>query len=169
MGVKHKWVNLTAQDGSATNNPIFFYDVSAAGTAPNPWKATFAAVTAGSSPVVKSSDRQLGVYFQDDWAMNDKLTLNLGVRWDIEWNPSYLNFVTPQFVLNGLNTPDPGCAPGKPYASACAPGQTYGQSLAKGGVNPADYVAMATIDPPTPASSSRAWGSLTISPPIRGT
>ncbi len=140
MGVKHKWVNLTAQDGSATNNPIFFYDVSAAGTAPNPWKATFAAVTAGSSPVVKSSDRQLGVYFQDDWAMNDKLTLNLGVRWDIEWNPSYLNFVTPQFVLNGLNTPDPGCAPGKPYASACAPGQTYGQSLAKGGVNPADYV-----------------------------
>jgi outer membrane receptor protein involved in Fe transport len=140
-GIKHKWVNLTAQDGSATNNPIFFYDVSAAGTAPNPWKATFAAVTAGASPVVTSSDRQLGVYFQDDWATNDKLTLNLGVRWDIEWNPSYLNFVTPQFVLNGLNTPDPGCAAGKPYASACAPGQTYGQSLAKGGVNPGDYVS----------------------------
>ena len=139
MGIKHKWVNLTAQDGSATNNPIFFYDVSAAGTAQNPWKATFAAVTAGSSPVVKSSDRQLGVYFQDDWATNDKLTLNLGVRWDIEWNPSYLNFVTPQFFINQLNTPDPGCAPGKPYASACAPGQTYGQSLAKGGVN--NYVS----------------------------
>src|SRR5258706_11526055 len=27
-------------------------------------------------------------------------SLNLGVRWDIEWNPSYLNFATPQFVLN---------------------------------------------------------------------
>jgi outer membrane receptor protein involved in Fe transport len=138
MGVKHKWVNLTAQDGSATNNPIFFYDVSAAGTASLPWKATFAAVTAGSSPVVKSSDRQLGVYFQDDWATNDKLTLNLGVRWDIEWNPSYLNFVTPQFFINQLNTPDPGCSQ-PAYSSQCAPGQTYGQSLAKGGVN--NYVS----------------------------
>ena len=144
MGIKHKWVNLTAQDGSANNNPIFFYDVSPTGTAPLPWKATFAAVAPGASPVVKSSDRQLGVYLQDDWATNDKLTLNLGVRWDIEWNPSYLNFVTPQFVLNGLNTPDPGCAtqnPPLPYASQCSPGQTYGQSLAKGGVNPADYVS----------------------------
>jgi len=138
-GIKHKWVNLTAQDGSATNNPIFFYDVSAAGTAPNPWKATFAAVTSGASPVVKSSDRQLGVYLQDDWATNDKLTLNLGVRWDIEWNPSYLNFVAPQFFVNQLNTPDPGCSQ-PAYSAQCAPGQTYGQSLAKGGVSPADYV-----------------------------
>ncbi len=147
MGIKHKWVKLTAQDGSATNNPIFFYDVSVAGTASEPWKATFAAVTGGSSPVVTSSDRQLGLYLQDDWNTTDKLTLNLGVRWDIEWNPSYLNFVTPQFFVNDLNTPDPGCqqttppAPPNPYAAQCSAGQTYGQSLAKGGVNPADYVS----------------------------
>jgi len=140
MGIKHKWVKLTAQDGSATNNPIFFYDVSATATANTPWKASFAAVTAGASPVVESSDRQLGVFFQDDWATNDKLTLNLGVRWDIEWNPSYLNFVTPQFFVNMLNTPDPGCSQ-PAYSAQCSPGQTYGQSLAKGGVNPADYVS----------------------------
>jgi len=140
MGIKHKWVKLTAQDGSATNNPIFFYDVSATGTALQPWKALFAAVTPGSSPVVESSDRQLGLYLQDDWVTNDKLTLNLGVRWDIEWNPSYLNFVTPQFFVNDLNTPDPGCQQAA-YSAQCSPGQTYGQSLAKGGVNPADYVS----------------------------
>jgi outer membrane receptor protein involved in Fe transport len=105
-----------------------------------PWKATFAAVAAGASPVVRSTDRQLGVYLQDDWSTTEKLTLNLGVRWDIEWNPSYLNFATPQFILNGLNTPDPGCSQ-PAYSSQCAPGQTYGQSLAKGGVNPADYVS----------------------------
>ena len=140
MGIKHKWVKLTAQDGSATNNPVFSYDTSAAGTATIPWRATFAAVTLGSSPVVESSDRQLGVFFQDDWAANDKLTLNLGVRWDIEWNPSYLNFVTPQFFVNDLNTADPGCQQAA-YSAQCSPGQTYGQSLAKGGVNPADYVS----------------------------
>jgi outer membrane receptor protein involved in Fe transport len=139
MGVKHKWVKLTAQDGSATSSPIFFYDVSATGTAPQPWKAVFAAVTPGSSPVVESSDRQLGLYLQDDWVTNDKWTLNLGVRWDIEWNPSYLNFVTPQFFVNDLNKPDPGCQQAA-YSAQCSPGQTYGQSLAKGGVNPADYV-----------------------------
>ena len=139
MGIKHKWVKLTAQDGSATNSPIFFYDTSATGTATQPWKATFAAVTPGSSPVVESSDRQLGLYLQDDWVTNDKWTLNLGVRWDIEWNPSYLNFVTPQFFVNDLNTPDPGCQQAA-YSAQCSPGQTYGQSLAKGGVNPADYV-----------------------------
>ena len=141
MGIKHKWVKLTAQDGSGTNNPVFYYDVSPTGYATIPYKAVFAAVTPGQSPEVTSSDRQLGVFAQDDWSANEKLTLNLGVRWDIEWNPSYLNFVTPQFFVNMLNAPDPNCAAGKPYAAACAPGQTYGQSLAKGGVSPNDYVS----------------------------
>ena len=140
MGIKHKWVKLTAQDGSGTNNPVFYYDVSPTGYATIPYKAVFAAVTAGQSPEVTSSDRQLGVFIQDDWSANDKLTLNLGVRWDIEWNPSYLNFVTPQFFVNMLNTPDPGCSQ-PAYSAQCSPGQTYGQSLAKGGVNPADYVS----------------------------
>ena len=53
---------------------------------------------------------------QDDWEVNDHLTLNLGIRWDIEWNESYLDFVTPQFLLDSLNT-------------EISPGLTYGQSL----------------------------------------
>ena len=67
---------------------------------------------------------------QDDWDVNGKLLLNLGVRWDYEETPSYLDFVTPADVVAGLNTPDPG-----------APGQTYAQTLALGGVDVNDYIS----------------------------
>ncbi len=118
MGAKLKWVDLTAKDAESGYNPIFNYDVTAAGVAPDPYKATFAIVTPGQSPVAFSKDRQFGVYLQDDWAVNNKLTFNLGVRYDIEWNPSYLDFVTPKGLTDAFNTViDP------------ATGLTYGQSL----------------------------------------
>jgi outer membrane receptor protein involved in Fe transport len=119
-GIKFKYVKLTAQD-SIANAPVFTYDVSATGTAAIPYKVVFGSPVPGFPPLVTSQDKQLGLYLQDDWATNDKLTLNLGVRWDIEWNPSYLDFQTPQIVLNGLNGPTnpPGTL-------------TYGQSLGAG-------------------------------------
>lgn len=117
MGIKHKWVKLTAQD-AANINPQFYYDVSATGTAAIPWKAQYANPVPGFNAVATSTDRQLGLYLQDDWATTDKLTLNLGVRWDVEWNPSYLNYVTPANVVAALNKQ---ISPGGP---------TYAQTLA---------------------------------------
>ncbi|MDF3020129.1 MAG: rane protein [Steroidobacteraceae bacterium] len=114
-GVKYKVVDLTAAD-SIPGNPVFYYDVTAAGVATIPYKAVFALPLAGFNSQVTSEDKQLGVFVQDDWTVNDKLTLNLGIRWDIEKNPSYLDFETPQFFLDMLNT-------------EVAPGLTYGESL----------------------------------------
>jgi outer membrane receptor protein involved in Fe transport len=132
MGVKYKEVKLTSQDtGDASAQ--FFYEVDPNGTASLPYKAFFASPSslAGLTPVITTKDKQFGAYIQDDWAVNDHLTLNLGVRWDIEHNPSYLDFVTPPSIIAAFNKQDPN-APA---------GQTYAQSLAKGGININDYIS----------------------------
>jgi outer membrane receptor protein involved in Fe transport len=102
-GIKYKAVELTAAD-AVQNRPVFSYDVTTAGVGADPWKAVFSLPVEGFSGTVTSDDKQLGIFLQDDWAVNDKLTLNLGARYDLEWNPSYLDFKTPDFLLTALNT-----------------------------------------------------------------
>jgi outer membrane receptor protein involved in Fe transport len=131
-GVKVKRVDLRAQDAENIN-PQFYYDVNPSGTATIPYKAFFTTPVPGLSPVARSKNTQIGLYLQDDWEPTDKLTLNLGVRWDYERTPSYLNYVTPANVVAALNSQDPD-----PSAPA---GQTYAQSLALGGVNVNDYIS----------------------------
>ena len=119
MGAKYKVVDLTAAD-SIPGNPVFYYNVTPAGAAETPWKAVFALPLEGFDSQVTSEDRQLGLFIQDDWTVNEHLTLNLGIRWDIEWNPSYLDFETPQFLIDALNTqvdidPDPDITVMRPY------------------------------------------------------
>lgn len=43
----------------------------------------------------KSDNLQVGLYIQDDWLVTDRLELNLGLRWDYEETPIYLDYVTP--------------------------------------------------------------------------
>ncbi|MGH8190030.1 MAG: TonB-dependent receptor [Rhodanobacteraceae bacterium] len=144
IGVRYAPLTLVSQDsGDATAQA--FYNVCTADAANNnpncapgfvgtfapPYKAFFAVPTVGMSPVVRTKDKQYGAYIQDDWTVNKHLTLNLGVRWDMEHNGSYLNWVTPANIVAAFNTQDPN-APA---------GQTYAQSLALGGVNIDDYIS----------------------------
>ncbi len=118
-GIKYKVVELTAAD-AVQNRPVYSYNVDAGGVSPDPWRAVFSLPVAGFSGTVTSDDKQLGIFLQDDWEVNDKLTLNIGARYDLEWNPSYLDFETPQFLIDALNRPADPMAPGGP---------TYGESL----------------------------------------
>ncbi len=102
LGFKYKKVDLTAQD-AGNQNPQFYYDVTEAGYSTTPYKAFFTNPVPGLSPIAKSSDKQYGGYIEDDWAVNEKLTLNLGVRYDIEDNGGYRNYVTPANVVSALN------------------------------------------------------------------
>lgn len=85
---------------------------------------------------VMLKNNQIGLYFQDDWAVTKQLELNLGVRYDYETNMLNNDYVTPADRVAALFAPDvprQGITP--------APGQTYAESLAKGGINISDYIA----------------------------
>ncbi|MEO6228236.1 MAG: TonB-dependent receptor, partial [Thermomonas sp.] len=140
-GVKYKSVELTQSENSALN-PSFRYSVNDGslavtpftpiGTNQIPYQVNFNAPFAGASPIVTTKSKQFGIYIQDDWDVTDKLQLNIGVRWDYEKIPSYVNNVTPPEVVNALlNGHDP-TAPA---------GLTYAQQLARGGIDIRDYIS----------------------------
>lgn len=95
VGVKAKWIelNTTTQNGV---NPVFTYNVNyAPGGAFNdtiPYRMTFSAPVNGGDPNITSKNFQFGVYAQDDWEIDDRLTLNIGLRWDYERTPAFLNY-----------------------------------------------------------------------------
>jgi len=101
-GIKYKEVKLSTQEINPAN-PQYFFNVDASGAEQDPYKAFFGVPLAGvGDGTAKSKDKQLGLYIQDDWQVNEKLTFNLGVRWDYEKTPSYLNYVTPADVVSAL-------------------------------------------------------------------
>ncbi len=134
MGFDYRDLTLKAAD-AADVNPQFSYSVDPTGTGATPWKAFFTKPVTGLglSPTVVTKDKQYGLYLQDDWQVNDKLLLNLGVRWDYEDDPAYTDFVTPANVIAALNSPY--------NRPAAAPGETYADALAKGGVDVNDYIS----------------------------
>ncbi len=130
MGVKYKEIDLTAQD-AGTGNPRFTVDVTDAGTAPEPYKVFFVVPVAGLNQKAQTTTKQYGLYFQDDWQATDRLTLNLGIRWDYEETPAYLDYRTPANVIAAINSQDPNGPVG----------QTYAESLALGGIDINDYIS----------------------------
>jgi hypothetical protein len=130
-GFKYKEVKLNTQEINPAN-PQFFYNVTESGADSDPYRAIFGVPLAGvGDGTAESKNKQFGAYIQDDWAVNEKLTLNLGVRWDYEKTPSYLDYVTPQNVVDSIYSQDPNGPAG----------QTYAQTLALGGINVADYIS----------------------------
>lgn len=106
VGVKAQWLTLrTIQQ--TPYNPTYFYDVDyptqGGWNDQVPYQLQFGVPVEGlSGGVVKSNDFQLGLYAQDDWDITDRFTANIGIRWDYERNPDYLNYVTPPDVVSAL-------------------------------------------------------------------
>lgn len=62
----------------------------------------FEAVFGFGNPVLDSDNNEFGIYAQDAWTFSDRLTLNLGVRWDYESNMIDSGYVTPANIVAGL-------------------------------------------------------------------
>jgi outer membrane receptor protein involved in Fe transport len=135
-GVKFKAVSLEVESQTPAN-PLFAYDIN--DPTQQPWRVQFGASRIGDLRV-KSDNKQYGFYIQDDWDVTNKLQLNLGLRYDYERTPSYLNYQTPQNVIDALNSQNPNTTPegGHPGAPV---GQTYADALALGGLNVSDYLS----------------------------
>lgn len=100
MGFKLKKVDVFAQEQNPYN-PQFYYDFGQSTTVP--YQAIVGVPLGGvGDGFAESSNTQFGLYVQDDWEVNDHLTLNLGVRWDYEKSPTYTDYETPADVAAAL-------------------------------------------------------------------
>ena len=75
-----------------TGNPVFVFrgDIS--------WDFPATARFGTGDPDLSANNYQFGVFAQDDWAVTDRLTFNLGLRWDYESDMLNNDYVTPADV-----------------------------------------------------------------------
>ncbi|MDH5829963.1 TonB-dependent receptor [Luteimonas sp. M1R5S18] len=99
MGFKYKQVDLNAFQQNPPY-PQYFFDVNE--SLDQPYRIEFTAPSADRAPFVESKNKQFGIYIQDDWEVNDKLTLNLGLRWDYEESPSFEDYAVDPGVVAAL-------------------------------------------------------------------
>lgn len=105
-GLKFKSVELHAKE-QQPYNAQYSYNIGAAPYSWNttPYKVTWGAPLAGIGDGSVAADaKQFGIYLQDDWSATDRLTVNLGVRWDYEESDTFLDYQTPADVIEGLAT-----------------------------------------------------------------
>ena len=98
-GFKFKSVEINAFE-QQPYNAQFFYDINQ--NLAIPYLVQFGSPVGGVDRNITSRNSQFGAYIQDDWEVNDHLLLNLGVRWDYERSPGYLDYVTPAGLVTAL-------------------------------------------------------------------
>jgi hypothetical protein len=85
--------------------PVYRYrsDIPAGAPFSFPFEASFGF----GNPDLSLSNNQFGVYLQDDWTVNSRLTVNVGLRWDYETNGLDNDYVTPALVRTELGNQFP--------------------------------------------------------------
>ena len=87
-------------DRNNFENPEYEYNIDPANglTFAQPFEVNFG----NGNPIFNTGNTEYGIYGQDNWSVNDKLTLNLGLRWDYESHMFDQGYVTPANIVAGL-------------------------------------------------------------------
>ncbi|VVT21410.1 conserved exported hypothetical protein [Sphingomonas sp. EC-HK361] len=99
-GVKYARNELSREEDLQSNGTYYFQ--------PSTYTSFDASTPQGAAisvvPVQPAfaKDNQIGAFIQDDWTVNDHLTVNLGLRWDYEDNAKNEKFVTPAAIVTAL-------------------------------------------------------------------
>ena len=83
------------------STPEFWYTAVNNGQTYN-YGSPFQLIYQTGDPNVNKNNAQVGAYLQDDWTPMERLTLNIGVRWDFETHMLNNDFVMPQNVVDTL-------------------------------------------------------------------
>jgi len=103
-GVKVAGTELSRNEASQFDGTYRYDALSYNGTSTDtgtstPWHAT---INLKPSTTFTADDTQVGLFIQDDWTVDNHLTVNAGVRWDYESNMNNNKYVTPQAIVNAL-------------------------------------------------------------------
>lgn len=84
-----------------TGNPVYNFRVDPANglTFDQPYEAQFGF----GNPDLAANNQEYGIYAQDTWTVNPRLTINLGLRYDYETNQLDQDYVTPANLVAGLS------------------------------------------------------------------
>ena len=106
VGVKAKWVTLRSLQLNGFNPSVRYFTGLGASALNStlPYQISFQSLTGGfTDATIRSKNFQLGIYAQDDWDITEHLTLNLGLRWDYERAPAFLDYVTPAAQVTAVS------------------------------------------------------------------
>ncbi|MBA2685292.1 MAG: TonB-dependent receptor [Gemmatimonadaceae bacterium] len=86
-------------DKQLNGNPRFEYHSD------NNYATPYQAFFGIGDGVIPQHNNAFGAYAQDDWSPTSRLTVNLGIRWDVETGMFNRDFVTPQNIRDSLSMP----------------------------------------------------------------